>query len=176
VIGLGKYDFSKEKYVSREFFEELQRKGAAVRPGDVLLYKDGAQIGRKTYFDCGFPHTECAVNEHVFVLRAQHPRYQRYLFFWLDQDWMTQEIISLNSNSAQPGINHQGVRSLPFLMPPDPVVEAFDRLAKPLTARLFAGCLEARTLAALRDALLAKLISGELRVKDAERFLKERGL
>lgn len=29
---------------------------------------------------------------------------------------------------------------------------------------------------ALRDALLPKLISGELRVKDAERFLKERGL
>ncbi|MGB9606388.1 MAG: hypothetical protein ACPL88_10990 [Bryobacteraceae bacterium] len=27
----------------------------------------------------------------------------------------------------------------------------------------------------LRDALLPKLISGELRVKDAERFLKERG-
>jgi len=30
--------------------------------------------------------------------------------------------------------------------------------------------------AALRDALLPKLISGEIRVKDAERFLKERGL
>jgi type I restriction enzyme S subunit len=33
-----------------------------------------------------------------------------------------------------------------------------------------------RTLAALRDALLPKLISGELRVKDAEAFLKERSL
>lgn len=30
--------------------------------------------------------------------------------------------------------------------------------------------------AALRDTLLPKLISGEIRVKDAERFLKERGL
>jgi type I restriction enzyme S subunit len=35
---------------------------------------------------------------------------------------------------------------------------------------------ESRTLAAQRDALLPKLISGELRVKDAEKFLKERGL
>ena len=176
VIGLGKYDFSKEKYIPREFFEELQRKGSVVRPGDVLLYKDGAQIGRKTYFDCGFPHTECAVNEHVFILRAQHPRYQRYLFFWLDQDWMTQEIISLNSNSAQPGINQQGVRSLPCLIPPDPVLDAFDHFSKPLTDRLFSTCLESRTLAALRDALLPKLIRGEIRVRDAERFLKERGL
>jgi len=32
------------------------------------------------------------------------------------------------------------------------------------------------TLAALRDALLPKLISRELRVKDAERFLEERGM
>ena len=30
--------------------------------------------------------------------------------------------------------------------------------------------------AALRDALLPKLICGEIRVKDAERFLKERGI
>ena len=35
---------------------------------------------------------------------------------------------------------------------------------------------ESVTLAALRDALLPKLISGELRVKDAERFLEEREL
>jgi len=176
VIGLGRYDFSREKYVPRDFFNKLQRKGAAVRPGDVLLYKDGAQIGRKTYFDCGFPHEQCAVNEHVFIVRAKHAHYQRYLFFWLDQDWMTQEIISLNSNSAQPGINQQGVRALPLLKPPDAMVEAFDRLSKKLTDRLFAACHESRTLAALRDALLPKLIRGEIRVKDAERFLKERGL
>jgi type I restriction enzyme S subunit len=176
VIGLGRYDFSKEKYVPRDFFNELQRKGAAVRPGDVLLYKDGAQIGRKTYFDCGFPHEQCAVNEHVFIVRAKHAHYQRYLFFWLDQDWMTQEIISLNSNSAQPGINQQGVRAFPLLKPPDAMVEAFDRLSKKLTDRLFAACHESRTLAALRDALLPKLIRGEIRVKDAEWFLERRGL
>jgi len=35
---------------------------------------------------------------------------------------------------------------------------------------------EARTLATLRDALLPKLICGEIRVEDAKRFLKERGL
>jgi type I restriction enzyme S subunit len=173
VIGLGKYDFSKEKYVPRDFFEDLKRKGSAVRPRDVLLYKDGAQIGRKTYFDCGFPHHECGINEHVFILRANRAQEQRYLFFWLDQDWMTQEIISLNSNSAQPGINQQGVRNLPLLIAPDPVVEAFDHTSQTLTDRLFASCIESRTLAALRDALLPKLISGELRVKDAEKFITE---
>ena len=95
-IGLGRYDFSKEKFVPLDFFEELKSKGADVRPGDVLLYKDGAQIGRKTYFDRGFPHPECAINEHVFILRSSDPRMQRYLFFWLDLPEMTSEIVSLN--------------------------------------------------------------------------------
>jgi type I restriction enzyme S subunit len=71
IIALGQYSFSKEKFIPTDFYEALKSKGAALRPGDVLLYKDGAQIGRKTYFECGFPHRECAINEHVFILRAK---------------------------------------------------------------------------------------------------------
>ena len=176
VIGLGRYDYSKEKYVPREFFQQLKVRGAEIRNGDVLLYKDGAYIGRKTYFDCDFPHAECAVNEHVFILRSKHRWMQRYLFFWLDLPWMTEEIIALNSSSAQPGINQAGVRGLPLLLPADQVVQEFDQLVKPLIDDIFRNCHESRTLAALRDALLPKLIRGEIRVKDAERFLEERGL
>lgn len=172
VLGLGRYDFSKEKFVPPEFFELLKEKGAALRPGDVLLYKDGAQIGRKTYFDRGFPHAECAINEHVFILRAIEQAMQRYLFLWLDQAWVTNEIVALNSNSAQPGINQAGVRALPLLIPPHPVVEEFDRRTQPLTDRIFVNCLESRALGALRDALLPKLMSGGLRVPRAERMLE----
>jgi len=68
------------------------------------------------------------------------------------------------------------VRDLPLLQPPDRVIMEFDGLVRPLVDNIFRNCHESRTLAALRDTLLPKLISGELRVKDAERFLKERGL
>jgi type I restriction enzyme S subunit len=43
-------------------------------------------------------------------------------------------------------------------------------------ARASKASAESRTLAALRDTLLPKLISGEVRVKDAEGFLTERAL
>lgn len=171
VIGLGLYDFSKEKFVPIEFFEQLKSKGAAIRSGDVLLYKDGAHIGRKTYFDLDFPHAECAINEHIFILRTKLPEFQRFLYFWLDQAWMTHEIISLNSNSAQPGINQAGVRRLPILIAPDDVVRAFDQVVIPVTGLLFSNCHESQTLAAIRDTLLPQLISGELRLPDAERII-----
>jgi type I restriction enzyme S subunit len=47
----------------------------------------------------------------------------------------------------------------------------FERLASALSRRVNRGNDETRTLAALRDTLLPKLICGELRVQDAERFI-----
>jgi type I restriction enzyme S subunit len=49
--------------------------------------------------------------------------------------------------------------------------DRFHRLAEPLWSRIHQNQAEARNLFAIRDLLLPKLISGELRVKDAERFL-----
>ena len=52
------------------------------------------------------------------------------------------------------------------------VFEAFENTVAPLLARTITARIESRTLAALRDALLPKLISGELRVNDAEKFVE----
>jgi type I restriction enzyme S subunit len=168
ILGLGQYDFTKEKFVPVDFFQKLKSKHADVRPGDVLLYKDGAQIGRKSYFDCGFPHNICAVNEHVFILRTKRPQQQHYLYFWLDQEWLTNEIILLNSSSAQPGINQHGVRSLPILIIPDKLIDAFDEIVKKPLNKLFINCKENRLLSNLRDILLTMLINRKLRIDDGE--------
>jgi len=63
-----------------------------------------------------------------------------------------------------------------IVCPPQEVVAAFDALATNVEHRREQIVAESRTLAALRDALLPKLIRGEILVKDAERFLRERGL
>ena len=52
----------------------------------------------------------------------------------------------------------------------------FGRIVEPLFARATKSTEESRTLAALRDTLLPKLISGELRVKDAERLAAQAGV
>jgi type I restriction enzyme, S subunit len=55
---------------------------------------------------------------------------------------------------------------------PEPVAEAFGRAVTPLFARASEATAESHMLAALRDALLPKLISGELRVQNAEKLIE----
>jgi type I restriction enzyme S subunit len=63
-----------------------------------------------------------------------------------------------------------------IVLPPEAIAQAFTEMVRPGVDRIIAATHESRTLAALRDTLLPKLISGALRVTDAERFLEERGL
>jgi type I restriction enzyme S subunit len=96
-----------------------------------------------------------------------------YLYCYL----RTFDYESLGSTSSiATAVNSDSVRAIPLLIPVSSVHDGFLRTARPLFLRLRALQRESRTLAALRDALLPKLIRGEVRVKDAERFLKERGL
>jgi len=160
ILGLGQYDYSKEKYVPLEFFNTMNK--GIIKHKDILLYKDGAKIGRKSMFRDGFPHKHCCINEHVFILRTKEIHMQNYLHFWLDQDWMTERIKNLNTNAAQPGINQNGVKSLPFLKPNIETVERFDDIVEHLLKQIFSLAKKQRILQLTRDILLPKLINGEI--------------
>jgi type I restriction enzyme S subunit len=54
--------------------------------------------------------------------------------------------------------------------PPRPLIGEFEAMLAPIDSRVDVTHQESMTLAALRDTLLPKLISGELRVNDAERL------
>ena len=70
-------------------------------------------------------------------------------------------------------ISKANFRPIPAVVPPPAVMSVFDNLARPMYLKVVECERESRTLAALRDTLLPKLISGEMRVSDAERFVKE---
>jgi len=57
-----------------------------------------------------------------------------------------------------------------LVVPSALLLDAFDKRIKPFFERINHNNGESHTLAALRDALLPKLLSGEIRVKDAERI------
>lgn len=56
-------------------------------------------------------------------------------------------------------------------LPSPKVASAFTALVQPLVERIEVSIMESRTLAALRDTLLPKLLSGEVRVREAERLV-----
>jgi type I restriction enzyme S subunit len=68
-------------------------------------------------------------------------------------------------------LSREAVPSFAFPLPPGQLVNRFDLLARATLERLQALEQQSNTLDSLRDALLAKLISGELRVADAGRIV-----
>ncbi len=162
VIGLGCYNFSSEKLITKDFFSKMKR--GKLHDKDILIYKDGAYIGRTSLFQDGFPHLEAAVNEHVFLLHAADEHFQYYLFFTLYQQEYYQKMQKLNKNAAQPGINSKAMMSLPVLLPTEDILDRFDSFTMPLMHKIFNLAKQNRQLELARDRLLPKLMSGEIEV------------
>jgi len=168
IVGIGRFDFSKTKYVPRAFFDAMKR--GHVRDGDVLLYKDGGKPGEfephVTMTGNGFPFAEFGINEHVYRLRTDPKLPQSYLYFWLSADATMDEMANRGTGVAIPGLNSTQVRELSVLIPTQTALDKFEQIVAPLICRIFDNCIESRTLSALRDALLPKLLSGAVRVKE----------
>lgn len=94
-----------------------------------------------------------------------------YLLFWCQQNM---EVIKNHANgSTFMEISKKAFRPLPAIISDESIISAFTDLAEPLFARLVANEQQAQTLAQLRDTLLPKLISGQLRLPEAEALLAE---
>jgi len=161
VIGLGKYNYSSEKLITNQFYSQM-RKGK-IKNRDILIYKDGAYIGRTSLFQDGFPHKEMAVNEHVFLLHTLNENYQYYVFFTLYQKQYFEKMQKLNKNAAQPGLNQKALLDLGMLCPSEEFVMTFRKAIEPLMKALFNKANQIRLLTEARDRLLPKLMSGEIK-------------
>lgn len=113
----------------------------------------------------------CAIGRGVASVRSQGGRHPAYA--WCLVNSLSAALDVYNGEGTVFGsINKKALHALPVARPPADRVMAFDALAGPLLSRLRVGEEEARTLASLRDTLLPKLISGELRVPEAEELVE----
>ena len=132
-----------------------------VRDGDHLFSWSGSLT------HCRWSHGIGALNRHLFKVTAQAcPSW----FLYQAVKYFLPEFRAIASEKAVT-IGHIQRRHLDqamIAMPPAPVMDAADRVLRPMHDRVLMLALQCRTLTALRDALLPKLISGELRVAGAE--------
>ena len=160
----GVYDYSKEKFIDAVFFEQMKR--GKVKSEDVLLYKDGAYTGKVSLALDGFPHEVCAVNEHVFIIRAkQNVSSSFFLYFCLYNKNNRDYLYKLaSSKAAQPGLNKEELLNLPIFIPDLQLIRNFSSNTAPMMHKIATNALENKKLAQLRDALLPKLMSGKIDV------------
>ncbi|MFC2968049.1 hypothetical protein [Acidimangrovimonas pyrenivorans] len=114
-------------------------------------------------------------SQHLFKvgIKADSPLSKEWLYYALNASWIGVKIRSF-SNGTTVNMLPQDAFEIPAIpIPPREVVIAFDRIVKPMIARQEEAREEAETLAVLRDTLLPKLMSGELRVGEAREQVEE---
>ena len=95
-----------------------------------------------------------------------------YVYLFL----LRQDLKSLNRGSTQPLLSQTELKSLPIARPPASVLRVFCELTQHWQERQSTLLKENVNIKALIDTLLPKLISGEIRIPDAEKMLEEVGV
>jgi type I restriction enzyme S subunit len=152
-----------EKKVTREGVENSSTRVLSV--GTTIISARGT-VGRIALV--GVP---MAMNQSCYGLRGSAAASAFYTYF------LTRELVGSLQQRAHGSvfdtITRDTLASIRVTVPSAKIVEAFESHVDSLLQRIRANVLESRILAALRDTLLPKLISGDLRVKDAERLVAE---
>jgi type I restriction enzyme, S subunit len=81
-----------------------------------------------------------------------------------------------NSGSAVPTLNRNHVHGMRLLVPPMLIIREFSHHSKAMFEKINENQKQVKSLASLRDTLLPKLLSGELRIPDAEKLVEELAL
>jgi type I restriction enzyme, S subunit len=136
---------------------------------EALCPHPGVIIGRKgAYRGVHYCDTPFFAIDTAFYLAPRAAVELRWAYYEL----LRQDINSMDSGSAIPSTSREDFYGLPVVAPPPDVQRAFVTALDPAWRRQRANIEEVATLAALRDTLLPQLISGELRVQDADKFLE----
>ena len=116
------------------------------------------------------------VNQSVVVLKAnQDKTSDAFVFFDANRRYLEFRRVS-DSSSSRGSLTTKIIASLPVVLPPLPLIKLFDDQVIPIVKRIGSSKIQISSLESLRDALLPRLISGDLRVPDAEKMLEEVGI
>lgn len=130
--------------------------------GDVLFGK------LRPYFHKVVPAPIDGVcSTDILVIRPEHEDWHWYAFGHLYSDSMIAHTTAAADGTKMPRTNWKDLCRFSVAIPPKELAAEYGRSVTPMFDQIGANVKECRTLATLRDTLLPKLISGELRVPEA---------
>lgn len=156
-------DWNKAGYISEERYIESPE--IMLQEGDILISKDGT-IGKIGYVNKLDKPTSVASG--IFVVRNLKPEEVSTVFIYclLNSDYFKSFIVSRTEGSVIPHLYQKDFVTLEIPILSQEQIELFNSTVVPLFESFFSNQTENIRLAALRDSLLPKLMSGELDVSD----------
>ena len=153
--------------VPYEFSEAPSRARRVLRRGDTII--GIVRPGNRSF---AYIHNNDLTGSTGFaVMRPKNDSFRAFVFLHLTRDEIIDHFAHLADGAAYPAIRPEVVAKLKCVLPSKKLLENFETLTHP-----WFGCIGTResqtnSLAELRDTLLPKLVSGELRLREAEKFL-----
>jgi type I restriction enzyme S subunit len=154
-----------------EVGESIKSNKYIVDPDSVLVSKLNPQTPRVWLPAVATDRAICSTEFMQFV---PHDRENRSYLYCLMSSGTMQEVVLQHvtgSTGSRQRAQPSQIAKVSILTPSPSVVMAFNRQAGPILKAVGENQRESQTLAQLRDTLLPKLISGELRIADAEKFV-----
>lgn len=148
--------------------DERHPKGYLVQPGDIVVGMDGEFRAYVWGSDPAWLNQRVCVFQPKAGCSAAQVR-----------NLIVDPLAFIEATQVGTTVIHLGKKDIDnfkITVPAPKISEHFGRLAQPWYDKLVSIKLASRTLGNIRDLLLPKLVSGAIRVKDAEAFLKARGL
>ena len=164
IDSLGVFDFSSTPFIS-ETYRNIMTSGK-IENNDILIYKDGAYVGKTTLFRDNFPYKEAFVNEHVFLVHAKEHTFEEYLYFTLSNPTYFQIMQNLGkAKAAQPGLNRDDLQNILIIIPSKGILTNFHCIIEPLFAEIFSNAKCIGKLLQMRDRSLPLLMNGQVEVE-----------
>jgi len=111
-----------------------------------------------------------AVNQGFIAMVCGERLSNVFVWCWVKENMGA--ILQKANGSTFQEISKRNFRPLPVIVGNKQVLEAFDDIVKPLYAMVADSERQSRTIAQTRDLLLPKLMSGEIRLREAEKLVE----
>ena len=135
----------------------------ACRKGDTLISNIRPYFKKIVYCE-----DMCGCSTDVLCFTPVQSQYAAYLFSTLYTDKFFAFMVAGSKGTKMPRGDKQQIMTYPVVLPAENELEEFNAIAFPVLEQLNSNKAENKRLSALRDALLPKLMSGELDVSDIE--------
>ncbi|CAK6687358.1 restriction endonuclease subunit S [Synechococcus sp. CBW1107] len=135
----------------------------------TLIAITGATLGQVSTNEI-----EVCANQSVVAILPSSDFGAEYVHLWILSN--IDILVSSQTGGAQQHVNKNNVNELPLLVPSLATLARFSASTKPLYDKIAINIFSSELLQNIRDSLLPKLISGEIRIPDAEKMLEEVGV